>query len=97
MYLAIKKGNTMYFGQYFTSENMHHKLLSLINPAVYLLNKMCVGRVKVPTGPEVCQKYDFFPEKEDCNHHAMTALFRVQWFSGVNPCINKAIHVLLMR
>ena len=33
----------LYFGQYFTSKNIHHELLSLINPAMYLLNKIFVG------------------------------------------------------
>ena len=54
-----------YFAQYFTSENIHSELLLLINPAMYLLNKIFVGRVIVATAPELCQKCDFFPEKED--------------------------------
>ena len=32
-----------YIGQCFTSENIRHKLLSLINPAVYLFNKIFMG------------------------------------------------------
>ena len=39
-----------------------HKIVYL---AVCLLNKMYVGWVIVATGPELCQKGDFFPEKED--------------------------------
>ena len=61
MYLAVNKGNIL--GQFFTSENIHHKLLSLVNIAVYLLNKMFVGLVIVATAPELCQNCDFFPEK----------------------------------
>ena len=30
-------------GQYFTSENIHRELLSIINPAVHLLSKCFVG------------------------------------------------------
>ena len=41
MYLAIKKGNN--FVNIFFSENNYRELLSLINSAVYLLNKMFVG------------------------------------------------------
>ena len=41
VHLAVKKGNI--FGHYFTSENIHREILLLINPAVYLLNKICVG------------------------------------------------------
>ena len=40
VYPAVKR---QYFGQVFTSENSHRELLSLINPAVYLLNKFFVG------------------------------------------------------
>ena len=32
VYLAVKKDNI--FGQFFTSENIHRELLSLINPGV---------------------------------------------------------------
>ena len=38
-YLAVKKG--IYFGQFFTSENIHRELLSLINPAVHPLDIIC--------------------------------------------------------
>ena len=34
-----------YFGQYYTSENIHRELLSLINPVAYLLNKIFVALV----------------------------------------------------
>ena len=51
------------FGQYFTSENIHHILLSLISPAVYLLSNIFVGRVIVATAPELCQKCNFFLKK----------------------------------
>ena len=44
----------------FTTENIHHRLLSLINQAVYLLNKILVGGVIVATAPELCQKSVFF-------------------------------------
>ena len=47
----------------FTTENIHHRLLSLINPAVYLLNKILVGGVIVATAPELCQKVFFFLKK----------------------------------
>ena len=40
VYLAVNKGNILVI--FFTSENIHHELSSLINPAVYLLNKMFV-------------------------------------------------------
>ena len=42
VYLAVKKGNilVMFF---FISENIHPELLSLINPAVHLLNKSFCG------------------------------------------------------
>ena len=33
----------IYFGQCFTSENIYLELLSLINPALHLLNKKFVG------------------------------------------------------
>ena len=59
VYLAVKKG------VFFTSENIHRELLSLINIAVYLLNKMFMGLVKVAIAPELCQKCDFFSLKED--------------------------------
>ena len=36
VYLAVNKGNVLVIC--FTSENIHRELLSLINPAVYLLN-----------------------------------------------------------
>ena len=49
---------------YFTSENIR-KLLSLINPAMYLLNTFFVVWVIDATVPELCQKMWFFPEKED--------------------------------
>ena len=39
--LAVKKGNIWSF--FFTSESIHRELSSLINPAVYLLNKLFVG------------------------------------------------------
>ena len=52
------------FIKYFTSENIHRELLSPLNPAVYLLNKIFVGWVIVATATELCQKCDF-PEKED--------------------------------
>ena len=32
-----------YFGQYFTSVNIHCKFLSLINPAIFLCNTFLVG------------------------------------------------------
>ena len=31
------------FWSFFTSENIHRELLLLINPAVYLINKIFVG------------------------------------------------------
>ena len=37
-YLAVNKGNILV--NLFNSENVNRKLLSLINPAVYLLNKV---------------------------------------------------------
>ena len=46
-YLAVKKGNILF------------NILLLINPAVYLVDKIYVGRVIVATVPEVCQKCDF--------------------------------------
>ena len=36
VYLAVNENNILV--NFFTSENIHHELLSLINPAVYLLN-----------------------------------------------------------
>ena len=33
----------LYFGQYFTSENIHREITSLINHAMYLLNTISVG------------------------------------------------------
>ena len=44
---SCEKGQ--YFGQYFTFENIHCELLSLINPAVYLLNKIFVGAQSLRT------------------------------------------------
>ena len=58
VYLAVKLGND--FGQYFTSENIHRELLSLINPAVYLLNKKC-GLNDSRYCARVMAKCDFFP------------------------------------
>ena len=40
-YLAVNKGNILVIS--FTSENIHRELLSLVNPAVYLLNKIFVA------------------------------------------------------
>ena len=40
-YLAVNKGNILV--NFFTYANIHRELLSLINPAVYLLNKKIVG------------------------------------------------------
>ena len=37
--------------------------MSLINPTVYLFNKIFVGWVIVATVPELCQKYDFLLKK----------------------------------
>ena len=42
----------MYFGQYFTSENIHYLLLSLIKPAVYLRNKIYQGLVIITSVPD---------------------------------------------
>ena len=36
VYLAVYKGNVLV--NFFTSENIHHDLLSLIDPSMYLLN-----------------------------------------------------------
>ena len=41
VYLAVNKGNILVI--FFTSENIHRELLSLINPALYLLDKKFVG------------------------------------------------------
>ena len=54
-----------YFGQCFTSENIHRELLSLINPAVYLINKIVVVEAL-----ELCKKKVIFPEKEDERYFA---------------------------
>ena len=61
MYIAVKKGNI--FGQYFTSENIHRKLLSLINLAVYLLNNNFVASENVATAPELCQNAFFLKKR----------------------------------
>ena len=61
---AVNKGNI--FGQYFTFENIHHELLSIINRAVYLLNKIVCGLTVIgATAPELCQNVIFFLKKED--------------------------------
>ena len=52
VYLAVNKFNILV--NFFTSENIHRELLSLLNPAVYLLNKIFVGRVIVASAPELC-------------------------------------------
>ena len=41
-------------------ETIHRELLSLINPAMYLLSKLFVGRVNIATVPELCKKMFFF-------------------------------------
>ena len=41
VYLTVKKGNILAI--FFTFENIHRELISLINPAVYLLDKIFVG------------------------------------------------------
>ena len=51
-------------GQFFTSENIHHELLSLIDPAVYLLSKIFVGLVIVVSMLELCRKCVVFFLKE---------------------------------
>ena len=55
VYLPVKNGK---FCQYFTYENILRLSLSLINPAVYLLNKICVC-----LAASVMQKGDFSPGK----------------------------------
>ena len=57
---AVKRGNILVN---FLLMNFFCKLLSLINPAVYLLNKMFVGLVIVTTVPELRKKCDFFLKK----------------------------------
>ena len=53
----------LYFDQYSTSKNINRESLSLINPAVYLLNKFFVGWMIEATAPELYQKCDFFLRK----------------------------------
>ena len=66
MYLAVKKGNLFLFIFYFSK---HYSLnISLIYPAVYLLNNMYLSCTIVDTAPELCQKVIMFSEKEDERH-----------------------------
>ena len=48
----------------FTFEHILCLSLSLIYPAVYLLNKDLCELSVVDTAPELCQKGDIFPEKK---------------------------------
>ena len=57
-YLAVKRGNILVI--FFTSENIHRELLSLINPAVYFC-----GLSEMRYSVRVMQKMCLFPEKED--------------------------------
>ena len=62
-YLAINKGNRLVI--FFTSENIHRELFSLINPLLYLLNIFCGlsdRRYSARVMPKMC--FCFFPEKK---------------------------------
>ena len=62
VYIAVKKGNTVVI--FFTSGNIHRKLLSLINPAMYLLsNIFASGLSDSRYSTRVMQKCDFFLKK----------------------------------
>ena len=50
----------LYFGQYFTFENIHCELLSLISPAVYLLDKIFCGFSDSCHSARVMPKMCFF-------------------------------------
>ena len=52
----------LFFGQYFTSENVHHEIFSLINQAMYLLNIFC-GLSDSHYSARVKRKNDFFLKK----------------------------------
>ena len=56
VYLAVKKGHILVI--FFASENIHCELLSLINPAVYLL-----GLSDSPYSARVMPKMCFFLKK----------------------------------
>ena len=69
VYLAVKKD---IFCQYFTSENILRWLLSLIYPAVYLLNKIYASWAIVDTAPELWKEGDFY-----LNTHQEHELFKL--------------------
>ena len=53
----------LYFGQYFTFENIHCKILSFISPAVYLLDKIFCGFSDSCHFARVMRKMCFFLKK----------------------------------
>ena len=61
VYLAINKGTILVI--FFTSENIHQELLSLINPAGYLLNKIVYGLSDSCYSAIVMPKICFFLKK----------------------------------
>ena len=84
-YLAVNKGNVLV--NFLLLKIFNRELLSLINPAVYLLNKFFVGWVIGATAPELCQKCDFFLKKimKEIFAYVLEVLLKFYKMQNTNP------------